>query len=53
MARDALDPRVVGDRLGPGVDGAVEVVGERQHLADEVLAGEAELALALLGGRAA
>ena len=32
------------------LDGAVEVVGEAQDLADEVLGGEAEVALALLGG---
>ena len=33
-----------------GLDGAVEVVGDGQDLADEVLGGEAEVALALLGG---
>ena len=46
---DALEPRVCGDRLGSRLDGAVEVVGEGQDLADEVLAGEAEVAHALLG----
>ena len=41
---DTLEPRVVGDRFGPGVDGAVEVVREVQDLADEVLGGEPEVA---------
>ena len=40
---DAVGPRVVLEVGGSGLDGAVEVVGERQHLADQVLAREAEL----------
>src|ERR1700704_736221 len=43
---DAVDPRAGGDVLGPGVDGAVEVVGQGDNLANQVLAGQAELALA-------
>ena len=46
---DALEPGVVGDRRRARLDGAVEVVGEDEHLADEVLAGEAEVAHPLLG----
>ena len=46
--RDALDPRVVGDRFVPGVDRPVEVVGEHEDLADQVFPGEAEHGLALL-----
>jgi hypothetical protein len=45
---DALEPGVPGDRVGPRLDGAVEVVGHGEHLADEILAGEPEVALALL-----
>src|SRR6185436_5529256 len=48
----ALEPRLLGDRLGPGVDGAIEVVGDREHLADEVLPGKTEVALTLLRGPA-
>ena len=46
---DALEPGVVGDRRRPGLDGPIEVVGDGQHLADEVLAGQAEIAHPLLG----
>src|SRR4029079_13931345 len=38
---DALDPGLVGDLGRPGVDREVEVVGEREDLADQGLAGEA------------
>ena len=47
---DALEPGIRGDRLRSRVDRPVEVVGQHQHLADEVLAGEPEVALALLCG---
>ena len=47
--RDALEPRVVGDGRRPGLDGPVEVVGDGQDLADQVLVGQAEVAVALLG----
>ena len=49
---DALEPGVAGDRLRTRLDGEVEVVGEGQDLADEVLGGETQVALALLGGAA-
>ena len=45
---DALEPGVLGDRRRPRLDGAVEVVGDVEHLADEVLAGEPEVAHPLL-----
>ncbi|MEJ7696017.1 MAG: hypothetical protein WKF78_05170 [Candidatus Limnocylindrales bacterium] len=38
------------DRLGTLLDGQVEVVGEGHDLADEVLGGKAEIALAVLRG---
>jgi hypothetical protein len=41
--------RVLGDRRRSRLDGTVEVVGEHEHLADEVLAGEPEVAHPLLG----
>jgi hypothetical protein len=47
---DTLEPGVLGDGLRAGVDGPVEVVRDRQDLADEVLASQTEVALALLGG---
>ena len=49
---DALGPRVVGELGGPGVDRPVEVVGDGEHLADQVVTREPEVALALLGGPA-
>src|SRR5215218_1668955 len=49
---DALGPRVVGQVGRPVLDRPVEVVGQLEHLADEVLTREAELSLALLGGPA-
>ena len=48
--RDALEPRVLSDRGRTRVDGAVEVVRDVEDLADEVLGGQAEIAVALLGG---
>ena len=49
IARDALEPGILGDRGRTCLDGAVEVVGKVQDLADEVLAGETEVAHPLLG----
>ncbi len=46
--RHALGPRARGQLGRAVVDGEVEVVGERQDLPDEVLAGQAEHRLALL-----
>jgi hypothetical protein len=45
----ALEPRIAGDRFRTLLDREVEVVGQRQDLADEVLGGQAEVALALFG----
>ena len=47
--RHALEPGILGDGLGTCVDGPVEVVGHREHLADEVLTRQTEIALTLLG----
>jgi hypothetical protein len=47
--RHALDPAVVGQVGRTVVDREVEVVGDHEHLADEVLAREPEHLLALLG----
>ena len=47
---DALGPRVVGELGGPGVDRPVEVVGNCEHLADQVITRKPEVAFALLGG---
>ncbi len=49
---DALRPRVVVELDGSRLDGPVEVVSEIQDLGDQVHAGEAEVALALLRGAA-
>src|SRR4029079_10615866 len=48
----ALDPGIAGQLGWLGLDRPVEVVGEHQDLADEVLAREAEHRLALLAGPA-
>ena len=47
-----LDPTVLAAIGRAVVDREVEVVGDRKHLADQVLAGEPEHLLALLGGPA-
>src|SRR5437867_8711689 len=47
--RDALDPRLVDAGFGTVLDREVEIVGEREHLANERLGGEAEHGLPLLG----
>ena len=49
MAEMPSNHGVTGDLVGPGLDGQVEVVGDGQDLAQQVLAGEAGVALALLG----
>jgi hypothetical protein len=50
---DALDPAVLAELGGAVVDREIEVVGDRDDLPDQVLAGEAEHLLALLGRAAA
>jgi hypothetical protein len=50
--RDALHPAVGGERLGHGLDGPVEVVGDGDDLAQERLVGQAGRGLPLLLGAA-
>src|SRR4051794_39642494 len=47
--RDALEPGILGDRSRTRLDRAVEVVGKVEDLADQILAGETEVAHPLLG----
>src|SRR5688500_6971696 len=47
---DAVDPGVVGRAFGSGLDRTVEVVGQHEDLADQVLTGQPEHRLALLAG---
>jgi hypothetical protein len=49
---DALHPGVLVQVYGPRLERPVEVVRQREHLADQVFAGQAEVPLPFLGGAA-
>ena len=51
--RDPFDPRLSRKALGHSRQGAIHVVSDRQRLEEEGFAGQASLALPLLGGASA